>query len=70
MNGDPNGCGNKMGKYGEELGSLGKFENARKTQTHSSELEHASSRVGLHAASALRIGEARSDAKGSRHHPL
>ena len=54
-----------MGKYGEIWGSLGKFENLREQQTenHSSELEHASSRVGLHAPSALRIGEARSDAK-------
>ena len=34
-----------------------------KTENHSSELEHASSRVGLHAPSALGIGEARSDAK-------
>ena len=56
-----------MGKYGEVWGRVGKFGEVRKCmkqQTHSSELEHASSRVGLHAASALRIGEARSDAKG------
>ena len=50
-----------MGKYGDVWGSSKIYEN--KTENHSSELEHASSRVGLHAPSALGIGEARSDAK-------
>ena len=49
-----------MGKYGEVWGSSKIYET---TENHSSELEHASSRVGLHAPSALRIGEARSDAE-------
>ena len=56
-----------MGKYGEVWGNSGKFGEVRtstnNTENHSSELERASSRVGLHAPSALRIGEARSDAE-------